>query len=107
MKGDRMGEFEELVLLCVRQLETAAHGATILEVLARIAGREATLGAIYTALDRAERKGRVESWLGEPTAVRGGRAKRYYALTRAGETALRESRSVREQLWQSPEEARS
>lgn len=107
MKGERMGEFEELVLLCVRQLGTAAHGAGILEVLARSGGREATLGAIYSALDRAQRKGMVESWLGEPTAVRGGRAKRYYALTHVGEAALRESRSVREQLWQSPEEARS
>jgi DNA-binding PadR family transcriptional regulator len=102
-----MGAFEELVLLCVRQLGEGAHGAAILEVLSRNAGREATLGAIYTALDRAQRKGMVESWLGEPTAVRGGRAKRHYALTRAGEAALHETRAVREQLWRAPEEARS
>jgi DNA-binding PadR family transcriptional regulator len=106
MKGERLGEFEELVMLCVRQLGEGAHGAAILQLLATGAGREATLGAIYTALDRAQKKGFVRSWLGEPTAVRGGRAKRHYALTRSGEVALNESRSVRERLWNA-EEARS
>jgi DNA-binding PadR family transcriptional regulator len=106
MKGERLGEFEELILLCVRQLGDDAHGAGILEMLARDAEREATLGAIYAALDRAHRKGWVESWLGEPTATRGGRAKRHYALTREGESALAESRTVRERLWSAPEGAR-
>ena len=107
MKGERMGEFEELVLLCVRQLGEDAHGAAILELLAKSADREATLGAIYTALDRAQRKGMVESWMGEPTPTRGGRAKRHYALTHEGELALEESRRVRERLWKAPREARS
>jgi DNA-binding PadR family transcriptional regulator len=99
MKGERLGEFEELVLLCVRQLGDEAHGSGIQALLAEIAGREVTLGAIYAALDRAQRKGLADSWLGEPTATRGGRAKRHYAVTEAGEAALRESRLVRERLW--------
>lgn len=102
MKGERLGEFEELVLLCVRQLGEDAHGAAIQALLGQTAGREVTLGAIYAALDRAHRKEMVESWLGEPTAARGGRAKRHYAVTSVGETALEESRRVRERLWSAP-----
>jgi PadR family transcriptional regulator len=49
------------------------------------------LGAIYVALDRLEDKGFVSSWLSEPTAARGGRAKRCYRLEVPGERALKES----------------
>ncbi|HZD06552.1 MAG TPA: PadR family transcriptional regulator [Longimicrobiales bacterium] len=106
MKGERLGEFEELVLLSVRQLGDAAHGSAIRDVLAERAGREVTLGAIYAALDRAQRKGLADSWLGEPTPVRGGRAKRHYAVTPQGLDALEESRRIRERLWAQPGEAR-
>ena len=106
MKGERLGEFEELVLLCVRQLGADAHGSNVQSLLADIAGREVTLGAIYAAMDRLQRKGLAESWLGEPTPERGGRAKRHYSVTPKGEGALQESRQVRERLWQ-PSEATS
>jgi len=102
MKGERLGEFEELVLLCVRQLGADAHGAAIQARLAESAAREVTLGAIYAALDRTQRKGLADSWLGEPTPERGGRAKRHYAVTADGEAALEESRQVRERLWSAP-----
>lgn len=99
MKGERLGEFEELVLLCVRTLGDEAHGAAVQQALAEEADREVTLGAIYAALDRTQRKGFVDSWLGDPTPVRGGRAKRHYALTDGGIEALAESRRIRESLW--------
>ncbi len=104
MKGERLGEFEELVLLCVRGLgEDGAYGAGIQGALAEEGGREVTLGAIYAALDRTQRKGFTDSWLAEPTAKRGGRAKRHYRVTMEGEAALRESREIRERLWRSAE----
>lgn len=99
MKGERIGEFEELVLLCVRQLGEEANGVTIQGLLAADAGRDVTLGAIYAALDRAHRKGLADSWLADPTPVPGGRAKRHYRLTAAGARAIEESRRVRELLW--------
>lgn len=105
MKGERLGEFEELVLLAVRQLGADAHGSSVQAVLAREAGREVTLGAIYAALDRGQRKGLADSWLGEPTPERGGRAKRHYRVTPQGVAALEESRRVRELLWARPERA--
>lgn len=104
MKGKHLGEFEELVLLAVRHLGTDASVLAIKNLLDTAARRKASLGAIYAALDRAERKGLSESRLGEALPEPGGRARRYYALTAAGESALAESRSVREQLWLGPGE---
>ncbi len=100
MKGKNLGEFEELVLLAIRRLDDAATGSAIQELLVREAHRRPSLGAIYAALDRAQRKAMVRSWLGDPTPVAGGRARRHYALTRPGELALHESRRIREGLWQ-------
>lgn len=99
MKGERLGEFEELILLAVRGLGEEAHSSSIQTVLAETARREVTLGAIYSALDRCQRKGMADSWLAEPTAEPGGRAKRHYALTEEGEEALRQSRHIRERMW--------
>ena len=105
MKGDNIGEFEEIVMLAVRGLGEEATGAGIQEVLDREAHRHATLGAIYAALDRGHRKGLIESWLGDSPSSRGGRPRRHYTLTTDGEAALRESRRVREALWRASPEA--
>ena len=105
MKGDNLGEFEELVLLAVRRLGESATGSEVQLLLEREAGRRPALGALYAALDRAERKGLISSWLGTPAPVPGGRARRHYEVTRAGEAALRESRRVRDALWRAPGQA--
>lgn len=102
IKGQHMGEFEELILLAVRQLGEHAHSSGIQTLLARRANREVTLGAIYSALDRCQRKGLAESWLSESSGARGGRPKRHYRVTPEGEASLLESRRIREGLWQDP-----
>lgn len=95
----RLREFEELILLSVLIAAPGAYGAAIQRILAEEAGREVSLGAIYTALERLSRKGMVVSELGEPTPVRGGRRKRHYRPTPEGIEHLREARRVREQMW--------
>lgn len=83
-----LGEFEQIVLLAILRLENIAYGVTIRAEIAACTGREPAPGALYTALDRMEDKGFVRSWLGEATPQRGGRAKRYFAVTKAGRAAL-------------------
>lgn len=100
MKGERLGEFEELVLLTVCNLSDNAYGVTIQETLEQEANRTVSVGAIYAALDRLSRKGFVESWVGGATEERGGRRKRFYRVTSAGIAGLKEMRRVREKLWQ-------
>jgi PadR family transcriptional regulator PadR len=84
-----IGDFEYLVLAATVRLGDEAYGAAIRRVLAD-AGRPASIGALYTTLDRMEQKGFVTTWMGEATQVRGGRAKRMVALTQAGYKAASE-----------------
>ena len=99
MKGDRLGEFEELTLLAVLSLEDAAYGVAVQDVIERQTGREVTLGAAYAALERMERKGMLRSSLGPSTAERGGKRRRLFSVTPEGLRVLTEARKAREALW--------
>jgi PadR family transcriptional regulator PadR len=96
---DSLGEFEQAVLLAVAHLDEDAYGVTIRREIHRRTGREVAIGALYTALDRLERKGYVASTDSAPTAERGGRSRRYVSITRAGKSALRRSREFLEKMW--------
>jgi DNA-binding PadR family transcriptional regulator len=84
-----LGSLEALTLLAVRQLDDAAYAVPIREALERRLGRAVARGALYTMLSRLEAKGYLRSRLGDPSPVRGGRAKRFYTVTGAGAEALR------------------
>jgi len=87
-KGDTLGEFEHLVLLALVRLGDTAYGVPIRRELAKRTGRDVSIGAVYTTLDRLERKGFASSRQGEPTAERGGRAKKYFRIEAAGQHVL-------------------
>jgi len=90
-KCDPLGEFETLVLMAALRLGDEAYGMRIHEELETRAGRRCSYGALYTTLDRLEQKGYVSSSVGEPTAERGGRAKKYFKVDNLGKAALRQS----------------
>jgi DNA-binding PadR family transcriptional regulator len=94
-----LGEFEQIVLLAVLRLKSEAYGVSIRSEIAARTGREPAAGALYTTLDRLEKKGLLKSRTGEPTPQRGGRAKRYYKLTASGAAAIaRAQRAFRNML---------
>lgn len=99
MATESLGEFEQLVLLAVIQLGDDAYGMTIRRQIEERAGRSVAIGALYTALERLERKGYVSSALSDPTPQRGGRAKRLFHLRPAGRTALKRSRDTLARMW--------
>jgi PadR family transcriptional regulator PadR len=84
-----LGDFEQLVLFGVMRLGDEAYGANIRQEIHARSGRDVSINAVYTTLDRLEAKGLLRSWTGEPTAQRGGRRRKFYALRPAGITALR------------------
>jgi PadR family transcriptional regulator len=91
-KSDSLGQFEQLVLTAVVSLGDNAYGVSIhRKVEALLAPRSVTLAAVYVTLDRLERKGHLSSWQSEPTAERGGRTKRCYAVEASGERALKDA----------------
>jgi DNA-binding PadR family transcriptional regulator len=84
-----LGDFEQLVLLAVLRLSDDAYGAALRQEIHARSGRDVSINAVYTTLERLERKGLLRSWTGDPTPERGGRRRKFYALRPAGETALR------------------
>lgn len=94
----RLGDFERCVMLAVNNLGDTAYGTTVIEEIERLTLREASFAAAYTTLKRLELKGLLRSTVGEPTVERGGRAKRYFSLTRVGETTLANSLQELRQL---------
>jgi PadR family transcriptional regulator PadR len=103
MKGDRLGEFEELILLTILALDVPAYAVPIQQSIAKTSRRDVVMGAVYGALDRLEAKGFVRSAMGEPTSERGGKPKRIFHLTAPGERVLREARRQRDGIWKTIE----
>jgi PadR family transcriptional regulator PadR len=91
---DPVGEFETLVLMAVLRLRDDSYGMRIHREIEDRAGRRCSLGALYTTLERLEKKGYVSSRVGESTPERGGRAKKYFKLQARGASALREAYSA-------------
>jgi PadR family transcriptional regulator PadR len=84
-----LGEFEQLVLIALVRLGPEAYGATVRREIESRAGREVSISAVYTTLERLEQKGLVRSRIGEPTALRGGRRRRHFELLPRGARALK------------------
>jgi len=91
-KGDTLGEFEHLTLLAVLRLGEDAYGMRVRREIAERTQRDVTIGAVYSTLDRLAAKGLVKSALNDPTPERGGRAKRYFQVTRLGIASLNRAR---------------
>ena len=99
-KGENLGELEHVVLLALARLGTEeAYGMAIVDEIGDRTGRDVSVGAVYSALDRMERKGLLTSQVGDPTPERGGRARRFFALREPGREALQETRRSFEALW--------
>ena len=99
-KRDYLGDFEQVVLLAIMRLGPDAYGVSIQQEIEARTGRGVSLGAIYPTVDRLEAKGYVTSRIGEPTAERGGRAKRHVKVTTVGRKALHRSHSMLAALWE-------
>jgi DNA-binding PadR family transcriptional regulator len=83
-----LGEFEQLILLALVRLGPDAYGASVRREIEEHAGREVSISAVYTTLERLEQKGLVRSRIGEPTAERGGRRRRHFELLPLGARSL-------------------
>jgi PadR family transcriptional regulator, regulatory protein PadR len=94
-----LGEFELMVILTLIHLGDDAYGVPISRELEKRRGRGVSVGSVYAALERLEQKGLVASSLGDPTPERGGKAKRYFRVTKEGLRQLHQTRQVLTRLW--------
>ena len=84
-----LGEFEQLVLMALVRLGDDAYGATVRREIEARTGRQVSISAVYTTLERLEQKGLVQSRIGEPTPQRGGRRRKHFELRPLGARAVR------------------
>src|SRR5512132_1879760 len=93
-REELLGSLEHIVLLAVARLGMDAYGMTVRQEIQKRTGRDLSIGAVYATLERLERKGFISSRKGEPTAERGGRAKRHFQIEADGEQALATSQDA-------------
>lgn len=99
MRGEHLGEFEELVLLTIAVLFDDAYGVGIQHELKVRCRRKVTISTVHAALYRLKKKGFVDSRYGDVTPERGGKRKLLFRVTRSGEAALKKSMEMRNDLW--------
>lgn len=100
MPTPRLGTLELAALVAVSRLGPDAYGLTVRRDLANRTGREHSIGAVYTTLQRLEDKGLLTSRASDPLPVRGGRSRRLFALTGAGVRALRDAERQAAAMWE-------
>jgi DNA-binding PadR family transcriptional regulator len=95
----RLPEVELLTLLAVARIGDRAYGVAILDEIRSSSGTEASVAAVYAALERLVRQGLIRVSLSDPLPERGGRARREYKLTSTGRTRLRRERAAAMRIW--------
>ena len=98
-KQHLLGELEQVALMAVWRLGADAYGGAIRDEIARWTGNVLSVSAVYVTLMRLEKKGMVRSWLADPTPVRGGKAKRYFAVEQEGIAAVEHARATMNRIW--------
>ena len=106
MTRKSVGELEHLVLLAIARLEPSGYAVNVVEEIRARTGRDLGQASIYIVLSRLEDKGYVRSRLGDPVADRGGRPRRFYALTARAVEELRSTRQALRSMWEGLEVVR-
>ncbi len=83
-RREYLGQLELMVLLAIRNLAPNAYGVSIAQEIKTHGGHDLSLAGIYSTLERLARKGLVKGVRGEPTSIRGGKARTYFSITAAG-----------------------
>jgi DNA-binding PadR family transcriptional regulator len=92
-------KLEDQILLSVWKFQGNAYGINVYQHLEKNTQSKVAIGVVYFALDRLTKRGFLESYKGEPTAVRGGMRKKYYQITQKGLEALAASKKVNDRIW--------
>ena len=97
-RGEKLGEFEALVLTSVLRVRGQANGTAVYREIEARTGRDPSLPSVHVTLHRLEQKGWLTSELADSSS-RGGRPRRYYEPTPDGVRALREFRDMWQSAW--------
>ena len=99
-KGKFLAEFELYVMLALVRLGDEAYGVSIRQEIEARTGRPVSIGAVYATLGRLEDKDFVTHTVSDPLPVPGGRSRKYFVLTAAGNAALGHSAAMLAQMME-------
>ncbi len=91
---------EEHVLLTILYLQDNAYLVTIRDYLENNSGKDLSFGTLYVSLKRLEKWKYIKSYTGEATSKRGGKAIKYFEMTKRGIEALQEIQKLQEHMWE-------
>ncbi|WP_436516979.1 PadR family transcriptional regulator [Ekhidna sp. To15] len=95
-----LGALEEIILLLVLK-QGESYGAELVKLYQEQMKKGITLPAIVMVLKRLEKKGFLESRMGEPTSERGGRSKVLYKATPSAYLTVADSMNAKNAIWNS------
>ncbi|MBN1271469.1 MAG: helix-turn-helix transcriptional regulator [Candidatus Aminicenantes bacterium] len=90
---------EELILLAIFQIRDDSCLLNIRDVLVKNTGKDWAFASLYLSLENLRKKGLVRTRRGKPSAVRGGKAVKYYEITKQGFTTLFETKKIQDRMW--------
>jgi len=93
-------KLEDQILMTVWKFKGDAYGVNVYKHLEKILDSKAAVGVVYFTLDRLTKRGFLQTYKGEPTAVRGGMRKKYYKITQKGIDELAKSKGVHDRIWE-------
>jgi DNA-binding PadR family transcriptional regulator len=99
MSTPTIGMLELSALLAVARLGDDAYGLEVRRDLETRTGRDYSIGAVYTTLQRLEDKGLLTSQSTDPLPIRGGRSRRVFVVTAAGRRAIRDAERHAASMW--------
>ena len=99
MKGTNLGELEELVMLSVGILYDDAYGLAIQKEIKERCKRSITISTVHSVTSRLEEKGYLSARYDGATPERGGRRKRLFRLTSAGQLTISRMKEMRDEMW--------
>lgn len=91
---------EEQILMAIHHLGEEAYLVSIREEIKKYTGKYFSVGTIYAPLNRLDKNRYLQSYLGEANAIRGGKAIKFYRITKKGYEALEEIKRMQEMMWQ-------
>jgi DNA-binding PadR family transcriptional regulator len=90
--NDVLTMVEWLLLASILKNGNDAYGAVIYETATELAApTNVAYGSLYPTLERLERKGFLKSRASKPIKERGGRSRRYFAVTANGKSAMQQA----------------
>ncbi len=90
---------DEMVLLAILRMGENAYLVPMRDLLNNSTGKKWSIGNVFVSLEKLEEYGMINANFGEPTSKRGGKAIKFYTVTKEGINALKSIKTIQDEMW--------